>query len=85
MSRAYREAFVGKTQEVLFEETMERDGVAYWVGHTPNYIKVAKEAEGQENLRNQIVPCRLGGFLEEDVLLTRLTKPENSAMIKKSK
>lgn len=85
MSRAYREAFVGKTQEVLFEETMERDGVAYWVGHTPNYIRVAKKADGTENLRNQIIPCRLGGFLEEDVLLTRLTKPENSAMIKKSK
>lgn len=81
MSRAYREAFVGKMQEVLFEETVERDGIAYWVGHTPNYIKVAKKAEGQENLRNQIVPCRLDAFLEEDVLLTRLTKSQNSVMI----
>ena len=81
MSRAYREAFVGKMQEVLFEETVERDGIAYWVGHTPNYIKVAKKAEGQENLRNQIVTCRLDTFLEEDVLLTRLTKSQNSVMI----
>ena len=69
MSRAYREAFVGKIQEVLFEETMEKDGILYWVGHTPNYIKVAKAAAKQENLRNRIVMCRLGDFLEEDIML----------------
>lgn len=68
MSRAYREAFVGKMQEVLFEETMEKDGILYWVGHTPNYIKVAKAAAKQENLRNRIICCRLGGFLEEDIM-----------------
>lgn len=69
MSRTYREAFSGKIQEILFEETMEKDGIAYWIGHTPNYIKVAKKAEEQENLRNQIVLCRLGSFLEEDIML----------------
>lgn len=69
MSRAYREAFLGKTQEVLFEETIEKDGIAYWIGHTPNYIRVAKEAEGREDLQNQIVPCRLGVFLEENIML----------------
>ena len=41
----------------------------YWVGHTPNYIKVAKAAAKQENLRNRIVMCRLGDFLEEDIML----------------
>lgn len=82
MSRAYRETFVGKIQEVLFEETMEKDGITYWVGHTPNYIKVAKVAAKQENLRNRIICCRLVGFLEENIMLT---KPENSVMIKRSK
>ena len=82
MSRAYRETFVGKIQEVLFEETMEKDGIMYWVGHTPNYIKVAKVAAKQENLRNRIICCRLVGFLEENIMLT---KPENSVMIKRSK
>lgn len=82
MSRAYRETFVGKIQEVLFEETMEKDGILYWVGHTPNYIKVARKAEGWEDLRNQIISCRLGTFLEENIMLT---KPENSVMIKRSK
>ncbi|MDE7247313.1 MAG: tRNA (N(6)-L-threonylcarbamoyladenosine(37)-C(2))-methylthiotransferase MtaB, partial [Lachnospiraceae bacterium] len=69
MSRAYREAFMGKVQEILFEETMERDGKTYWVGHTPNYIRVAKEAKQEENLRNRIIRCRLGDVLEEDILL----------------
>lgn len=82
MSRAYRETFVGKVQEVLFEETMEKDGSLYWVGHTPNYIKVARAATKQENLRNRIIECRLGAFLEENIMLT---KPENSVMIKRSK
>lgn len=70
MSFAYREAFVGKDVEVLFEETMEREGKTYWVGHTPNYIRVAKEADKGENLRNHISRCRLGAFLEEKVLLS---------------
>ena len=75
MSRAYREVFAGKVQEVLFEETMEKEGTTYWIGHTPNYIKVAKKAEEQEILRNQIVPCRLGAFLEENIMLGVDTTP----------
>lgn len=69
MSRAYRESFVGKTQEVLFEEMLERDGTTYWIGHTPNYIRAAKEAEQGEDLRNRIIKCRLGAFLEENIML----------------
>ena len=47
MSRAYREALVGKTLEVLFEES---DG-QYFTGHAPNYVKVYAEGE---NLHNEI-------------------------------
>lgn len=68
MSRAYRQTFEGEMQEVLFEETMERGGKTYWVGHTPNYIKVAREAGQEENLRNRVIRCRLGGFMEEDIM-----------------
>jgi len=71
MSRAYRKNFVGEMQEVLFEESMEREGKTYWIGHTPNYIRAAKEVEQGENLRNRIIKCRLGAFLEENIMLTK--------------
>ena len=47
MSRAYREALIGTTQRVLFEE---KDG-AFFTGHAMNYVKVYLEGE---NLHNQI-------------------------------
>lgn len=47
MSRAYREGFVGRTLEVLFEE---REG-EFYTGHAPNYIKVYVRGE---NLHNEI-------------------------------
>ena len=47
MSRAYRESFVGRTLEVLFEE---REG-EFYTGHAPNYIKVYARGE---NLHNEI-------------------------------
>lgn len=69
MSRAYREAFLGKTEEVLFEERIEREGAGYWVGHTPHYLKVARKAEPGENLQNCMDRNRLVSFLKEDILL----------------
>lgn len=47
MSRAYREGFVGRALEVLFEE---REG-GFYTGHAPNYIKVYAKGE---NLHNEI-------------------------------
>lgn len=69
MSRAYREAFLGKTEEVLFEELLEKEGKVYWVGHTSRYLKAARNAEQGKNLQNRIVSGRLVSFLEDDVLL----------------
>lgn len=69
MSRAYREVFLGETQEVLFEELLEKDGEAYWIGHTPRYLKAARKAEQGENLQNRIISGRLVSFLAEDILL----------------
>ena len=45
MSRAYRESFVGRTLEVLFEE---REG-EFYTGHAPNYIKVYARGEDLHN------------------------------------
>lgn len=75
MSRAYREAFLGKTEEILFEELVEKEGKAYWVGHSPRYLKAAREAEPGENLQNRIVSCRLVSLLEEEILLGAQSGP----------
>ena len=45
MSRAYREGFIGRTLEVLFEE---REG-EFYTGHAPNYIKVYAKGEDLHN------------------------------------
>ena len=67
MSHAYRAGYIGCEAEVLFEEKKEVEGQAYWVGHTPQYVKVAKKA-GEENLNNQIEKGKITGFLQEDIL-----------------
>lgn len=41
------------------------------MGHTPQYIKAAVEAEESVNLGNQIVTGSLNGFLEEDIMLLK--------------
>lgn len=64
--KKYREAFIGKTTSVLFEEEQEIKGETYWLGHTPEYVKVAVKA--RENLKNCLQSCRTSGFLNEDLL-----------------
>ena len=71
MSRAYRTSRAGSETEVLFEEEKEIDGQRYWVGHTPHYIMAAKRAEGDTDLRNQIVRGTLDGFLKEDIMVLK--------------
>lgn len=68
MSRAYRESFIGQQEQVLFEEIVTIEGKNWWVGHTPHYIKAAKKAAPGESLHNQLLSCRLEGFLEEEIL-----------------
>lgn len=71
MSHDYRTGWLGREAEVLFEEKKEIDGKIYWIGHTPQYIKAAKEAVGTENLGNQIQRGTIAGFLEEDIMLLK--------------
>ena len=58
MSKAYREAQVGTVQEVLFEE---KDG-SYYVGHTPNYMKVYARGEA---LHNRICSVKITALSSE--------------------
>lgn len=66
-SHDFRAFYLGKEVTVLFEEKKEIDGATYCVGHTKEYVKVAKKTE--ENLSNQILTGRIGGFLEDEILL----------------
>ena len=61
MSRAYRESWVNRTLEVLFEE---RDG-EYYTGHAPNYVKVYAKGE---NLHNEIRTVTVNGVYQDGVL-----------------
>ena len=71
MSHAYRTSCIGSEAEVLFEEKKEKDGRIFWVGHTPQYVKVAKEADSSQNLGNQMIKGTIVGFLEDDVMILK--------------
>ena len=70
-SKEYREYYIGKEQEVLFEQCHEIEGRQYLVGHTRNYVRVAIPAEGIDpaEMTNQERICRLTGFADDETLL----------------
>lgn len=67
MSRHYREKFLHKKVEVLFEENKVIGGKSCQIGHTREYVRIAYESE--ENLSGQIAFVTPSGFLQEDVLI----------------
>lgn len=67
MSKEFRKIYIGKNEEVLFEEKAVIGDKEYFVGYTKEYVKVAKETA--ENLENQIVSGRISGMLTDEILL----------------
>lgn len=67
MSREFMKFYIGKNEEVLFEEKAVIGDKEYFVGYTKEYVKVAKETD--ENLENQIVSGRISGMLTDEILL----------------
>lgn len=59
---AYEEKLVGTVQEVLMEESIEKDGEIYQVGHTKEYVKISLKTD--ENLSNQIVSVEINDHLQ---------------------
>lgn len=59
---AYEARLLGTVQEVLMEEAVERDGEAWMVGHTKEYVKIGRKTS--ENLVNQIVNVELESRLQ---------------------
>lgn len=67
MSKEFRKFYIGKNEEVLFEEKAVIGDKEYFVGYTKEYVKVAKKTD--ENLENQIVSGRVSGMLTDEILL----------------
>ena len=67
MSHKYRETFLHKEAEILFEEEKMVDGKQFQIGHTREYILGAVQI--QKNLSGQILTGQLTQFLEPDILL----------------
>lgn len=70
-SHTYREQFVGKELEILFEEPVWIDGKRYMTGHTKEYIRAAYQTG--EELSNQLLRKKAVGFLpgdDNDIILT---------------
>lgn len=62
----YLERAVGKEDEVLFEEQVDRDGTLYWTGHTMEYRRVF--AVSDRNLENEICRVRITGLFGQEGL-----------------
>lgn len=67
LSKKFREDYLGKPVEVLFEEKKTIGGRVYEIGHTPEYIKVAKESK--KDLSNTVIKGVCSRFLTDDILL----------------
>ncbi len=66
-SKNFRKQKIGTVSEVLFEEPKVMDGEVYQIGHTAEYIKVAKKET--KDLSNCLIKGKIIGFLEDDILL----------------
>lgn len=71
-STEFRSFYVGKTVEVLFEERKQIGGASYWVGHTPEYVRVVCPEEAFANAPlNQIRQVQVEAVLESQCLLAK--------------
>lgn len=69
-SKAFRDYYMGRTQEVLFEEMTRIDGETYQIGHTKEYVKVAVKSERERS--NQLCRVRVTGYLTDEIMLAEL-------------
>ena len=66
LSKSYRERHIGKEAVALFEEKKKINGKSYYIGHTPEYIKVAMEVDTpMENETKRVTPK---DFLTDEIL-----------------
>ena len=66
MSKEFREYYIGKTEEVLFEEENVIDGKTYFTGYTREYVKVACRTD--RDLTNCLYTGKIKGMLNDEIL-----------------
>lgn len=74
-SRKFREYYIGKRAEVLFEEIIIMGGEDYLTGYTREYVKVALKS-GDEKLINEIRDVHIKGFINDEVMSAILCNDE---------
>ncbi len=67
MSEEFREYYVGKEVTALMEEPFEVNGEQYYVGYTPEYVKVAVKTNA--DVTNQFLTGKIKNCLTQDVYL----------------
>lgn len=67
MSQEFRAFYLGRQEEVLFEESTVIDGKDYYVGYTKEYVKVAKASNVL--LENKIVSGTLTKMINDEIYL----------------
>jgi threonylcarbamoyladenosine tRNA methylthiotransferase MtaB len=70
LTEAFHQQKKGKEEEVLFEEAVEIEGKAYYVGHTKDYVKIA--VESQEDLTGKIRQTKIIDGLNREIMLATL-------------
>lgn len=55
--KKYEAYFVGKEVEVLMEESVQKNGETFQVGHTKEYVKIALRTD--ENMQNQMANVKI--------------------------
>ena len=67
MSEEFRNFYIGKETEVLFEEPFLFEGRQYYAGYTKEYVKIALLSG--ENLSNSVKKGRVTGRLDQETYL----------------
>ena len=67
MSKEFRGFYLGREEEVLFEEVTEIEGKQYYIGYTKEYVKVAKVSDIP--LDNQIRKGTLTKMINDEIYL----------------
>lgn len=74
MSEKYRKSFLGKESCILLEEPVAIEGKNYYMGHTPEYVRMAVPVEETDSqrfsgARGLIVPGTAVRMLTDEILL----------------
>ncbi|MBQ1689405.1 MAG: tRNA (N(6)-L-threonylcarbamoyladenosine(37)-C(2))-methylthiotransferase MtaB [Lachnospiraceae bacterium] len=73
LEQQYQQWFIGRTEQVLFEELVEIENQTYLLGHNERYIKIAiPYAEGIEEKINKLLPVKIEKKLNRQILLGKI-------------